>query len=218
MGFSGHKASLINSTPHDHSGAFFHISAWIIKSSFAAFTQLKELLYVLIRKHTLSKGVNESIIQLNQAFAWKLDLSEILTIQAMLGRPAKAKPLYLVLSCFHYEGFPILTMLFQLPHSFHLSGNLCRQGAGIEGFVFWFQTHSFHIIKLVSIPQSGWDQMLILFEEFNKPVHSVGSCWDGDHSWICDIALQIAPSTRDSVGSQKQHKAFLTYILKETWR
>lgn len=89
---------------------------------------------MLIRKHTLSKGVNESIIQL-KLLPEKLDLSEILTIQRCLAglQEANKKPLYLVLSCFHYEGFPILTMLFQLPHSFHLKREPLQAGGRYRG-------------------------------------------------------------------------------------
>lgn len=64
----------------------------------------------------------------------KLDLSEILTIQRCLaGLQEALVHKDVVLSCFHYEGFPILTMLFQLPRSFHLKQEPLQAGGRYRG-------------------------------------------------------------------------------------
>ena len=68
----------------------------------------------------------------------KLELSEILTIQRCLAGLQEVNTEGLVrrdvvLSCFLYEGFPILTILFQLPSSLHLKREPLQAGGRHQG-------------------------------------------------------------------------------------
>lgn len=161
---------------------------------------------MLIRKHTLSKGAKESIIQLNQAFAWKTGSFRDIDYSVMLGRPARSQQEALVhkdvvLSCFHYEGFPILTMLFQLPRSFHLKQEPLQAGGRYRGLCLLISDTFVPHNQAREHPHNpAGTKMLILFRNLISLFIQWGVAEMETHSWICDNALRICQALEIQLG------------------